>query len=96
MADSTDVCERDACSSDASFAFYNPHNGQTMLLCTDHLDGFDDFFDVRTWVSAGYALPIEEWQGPRSLPRTPTREDQQQARRAVDQMLRGHSPSHNH
>lgn len=96
MTDRADTCEYEGCSTDAEFAFYNPREGGTSLLCAEHLDDADDFFDVRTWVTAGYAMPVDDWDGPGSLPVTPQRKDQQKARRAVDQLLRGGSPGHSH
>jgi NAD(P)H-dependent FMN reductase len=96
MTDRTDVCEYKTCSTDAAFAFYNPREGGTTLLCTDHLSDVDDFFDVRTWLTAGYAVSIDEWDGPGSLPLTPRREDQQRARQAVDRLIRGGGSGHRH
>lgn len=90
----TDACEE--CEDDAEFAFYHPETAETMSLCGEHLDDINDFFGLRSWLLAGYAVPAEEADQHRPLPRTPRREDEQRARRSIDQLIRGGSPSHSH
>ncbi|MFB6096797.1 MAG: hypothetical protein ABEJ74_05365 [Haloferacaceae archaeon] len=91
----TETCAQAGCETDAEFAFYHPETGETMSLCGDHLEEVNDFFGTRSWLLAGYAVPIEEADEYR-LPRTPVQEHERRARRSVDQLLRGGSPSHHH
>lgn len=91
----SEICAQEGCETEAAFQFYDPETGETTKLCSEHLEEVNEFFGARSWVLAGYAVPIEDADEYR-LPRMPHSEEEQRARRSVDQLIRGGSPSHHH
>ena len=82
-----DACQEPGCERDAEYEFYRPETGQVELVCRDHLAAANELIEVRSWLLAGYARPVED-AGRQSLPKTPRRPEERQAREAVDQLVR--------
>jgi hypothetical protein len=92
----TTDCAHEGCTDEAEFRFYNPETGGTSDLCGEHLEAVNDFFGTRSWLLAGYAVPLEDVDARTSLPLLPRNEEEQRARRSVDQLVRTGETSHHH